>query len=83
MCESPFATLLNKPEKIKDGPKAREDLLSMGIREELHANRPNDDDDDDDDDEDDDEPPKDTESRRKGKRPRSRANITAPPSASL
>ena len=35
-------------------------MLSMGIRVELHANRPNDDDDD--------EPPEDTESRRKGKK---------------
>ena len=34
------------PERTKDGPKARADLKSMGIREELHAN-----DDDDDDDE--------------------------------
>ena len=60
VCESLLATLLNMPEKTKDGPKARADLLSMGIREELHANRPNDDDDDD-------EPPEDMESRRKGK----------------
>ena len=62
MCESLLATLLNMPEKTKDGPKARADLLSMGIREELHANRPNDDDDDDDDE------LEDTESRRKGKK---------------
>src|SRR3954465_8142397 len=55
VCESMFATLLNMPEKTKDGPKARADLLSMGIREELHANRPNNDDDDDDDDDADDE----------------------------
>ena len=59
VCESLLATLINMPEKTKDGPKEREDLLSMGIREELHANRPNDDDD---------EPPEDTESRRKGKK---------------
>ena len=43
----------------KDGPKARADLQSMGIKEELHAKRPNDDDDDE---------AKDTESRRKGKK---------------
>ena len=43
----------------KDGPKARADLQSMGIWEELHAKHPNDDDDDE---------VKDTESRRKGKK---------------
>ena len=34
--------------RTKDGPKARADLKSMGIREELHANDDDDDDDDDD-----------------------------------
>ena len=58
VCESLLATLLNMPEKTKDGPKARADLLSMVIREELHANCPYDDD----------EPPEDTESHRKGKK---------------
>src|SRR3954467_5401548 len=79
VCESLFATLLNMPEKTKDGPKARADLLSMGIREELHANRPNNDDDDDDDD--DDEPPKDTESHRKGKKPKKQSQHPPPPPA--
>jgi len=65
VCESLLGTLLNMPERTKDGPKARADLQSMGIREELHAKRPNDDDDDDDDDDDE---AKDTESRRKGKK---------------
>ncbi|KAK1679679.1 hypothetical protein QYE76_040527 [Lolium multiflorum] len=63
MCESLLGTLLNIPEKTKDGPKARYDLQSIGIREELHAGRPNDDDDDDDDDDE----AEDTQSRRKGK----------------
>ena len=60
VCESLLGTLLNMPERTKDGSKAREDLQSMGIREELHTKRPNDDDDDDE--------AKDTESRRKGKK---------------
>ena len=77
VCESLFATLLNMLEKTKDGPKARADLLSMGIREEVHANRPNDDDDDDDDN-DDDEPPEDTESRRKGKKAKKQSKHYCP-----
>ena len=81
MCESLFATLLNMPEKTKDGPKARADLLSMGIREELHANRPNDDDDDDDDN--DDEPPEDMESHHKGKKAKKQSEHYCPPRASL
>ena len=44
VCKSMLGTLFNMPERTKDGPKARADLKSMGIREELHAN---DDDDDD------------------------------------
>ena len=56
VCESLLGTLLNMPERTKDGPKARADLKSMGIREELHAN------------DDDDEAKQDTESRRKGKK---------------
>ena len=56
VCRSLLGTLLNMPERTKDGPKARADLKSMGIGEELHAN-------DDDDDE-----AKDTEIRRKGKK---------------
>jgi hypothetical protein len=59
VCESLLGTLLNMPERTKDGPKARAGLQKMGIREELW--RPNDDDDDDDE-------AKDTESRRKGKK---------------
>ena len=38
VCESLLGTLLNMPERTKDGPKARADLKSMGIRKELHAN---------------------------------------------
>ncbi|KAK1561232.1 hypothetical protein QYE76_072032 [Lolium multiflorum] len=78
VCESLLGTLLNMPEKTKDGPKARYDLQSIGIREELHAGHPNDDDDDDDDDDE----AEDTQSRRKGKNAK-RLNITAPPRASL
>ena len=70
VCESLLGTLLNMPERTKDGPKARADLQSMGIREELHAN------------DDDDEAKQDTESRRKGKRPR-RPEMTSLPRASL
>src|SRR3954470_15532609 len=36
VCESLFGTLLNMPEKTKDGPKARNNLKFMGIRRELH-----------------------------------------------
>ena len=36
VCESLFGTLLNMPEKTKDGPKVRNDLKFMGIRRELH-----------------------------------------------
>src|SRR3954464_4373415 len=43
VCESLFGTLLNMPEKTKDGPKSRNDLKFMGIRRELHP--PSDDDD--------------------------------------
>src|ERR1041385_7756569 len=43
VCESLFGTLLNMPEKTKDGPKARNDFKFMGIRRELHP--PSDDDD--------------------------------------
>src|SRR4051812_25527943 len=35
--ENLFATLLNMREKTKDGPKARNDLIHLGIREELHG----------------------------------------------
>ena len=70
MCESLLGTLLNMPERTKDGPKAREDLQSMGIREELHAKCPNDDDDD--------EAKQDTESRRKGKKAKKTGNDYPP-----
>jgi hypothetical protein len=42
VCESLLGTLLNMPERTKDGPKARNDLIKMGIRDELHGGRPND-----------------------------------------
>ena len=44
VCESLLGTLLNMPERTKDGPKARNDLRLMGIRDELHGGRPDDDD---------------------------------------
>ena len=34
--ESLLATLMNIPEKTKDGPKARKDLEDLKIREDLH-----------------------------------------------
>ena len=38
--ESLLATLLNMPEKTKDGPKARTDLKILGIREVFHEAPP-------------------------------------------
>ncbi|KAK1667248.1 hypothetical protein QYE76_055407 [Lolium multiflorum] len=35
VCESLLGTLLNMPDRTKDGPKARHDLKVLGIREEL------------------------------------------------
>ena len=35
VCESLLGTLFNMPEKSKDGPRARQDLKDIGIREEL------------------------------------------------
>ena len=64
VCESLLGTLLNMPERTKDGPEARADLKSMGIREELHAN--------------DDEAKQDTESRRKGKKSKKTGNDYPP-----
>ena len=32
VCESLLSTLLNMPERTKDGPRARQDLLKLGIR---------------------------------------------------
>ena len=34
--ESLLATLMNMPDKTKDGPKARKDLQDLKIREDLH-----------------------------------------------
>ena len=69
VCESLLGTLLNMPERTKDGPKARADLKSMGIRQELHAIY---------DDDDDDEAKQDTESRRKGKKAKKTRNDYPP-----
>ena len=73
VCESLLGTLLNMPERTKDGPKARADLKSMGIRQELHTIY-----DDDDDDDDDDEAKQYTESRRKGKKAKKTGNDYPP-----
>ena len=70
VCESLLRTLLNMPERTKDGPKARGDLQSMGIREELHTKRPNADDDYDE--------AKDMESRREGKKSKKIGNDYPP-----
>ena len=70
VCESLLGTLLNMPERTKDGPKAMADLKSMGIRQELHAIY--------DDDDDDDEAKQDTESRRKGKKAKKTGNDFPP-----
>ena len=43
VCESLLATILNMPDKTKDGPKARNDLKHMGIRKDLQP-PPSDDD---------------------------------------
>ena len=62
--ESLFGTLLNMPERTKDGVKARNDLRHFGIREELQGGR-SDDDDDDQSDEETDGPPKGKKVKRK------------------
>jgi hypothetical protein len=36
VCESLLGTLLNMPDRTKEGPKARHDLKALNIREELH-----------------------------------------------
>ena len=69
VCESLLGTLLNMPERTKDRPKARADLKSMGIREELHAN---------DDEEEEEEAKQDMESRRKGKKAKKTGNDYPP-----
>jgi hypothetical protein len=56
VCESLLGTLLNMPNRTKDGPKARHDLEFMRIRDDLHVGCTDDDDDDE------------TEGRRKGKK---------------
>ena len=40
VCESLVGTLLNMPDKSKEGPKARNDLKHMNIREDLQGGRP-------------------------------------------
>jgi hypothetical protein len=37
VCEILLGTLLNMPEKTKDGPKARQDLIDLQIRADLHV----------------------------------------------
>src|ERR1041385_4724788 len=61
VCESLLGTLLNMPEKTKDGTKARNDLKFMGIRRELHPHT-------DDDDESEEEEDTETQNSRKRKR---------------
>ena len=36
VCESLLGTLLNMPDRTKDGPKARNDLMALKIRKGLH-----------------------------------------------
>ena len=36
VCESLLGTLFNMPDRTKDGPKARNDLMDMNIRKGLH-----------------------------------------------
>jgi hypothetical protein len=45
VCESLLATIVNMPDRTKDGPKARHDLEFLGIKKELHGPPDNDDDD--------------------------------------
>ena len=40
VCESLLGTLLNMPENTKDGPKARNDLVILKLREELQGGPP-------------------------------------------
>jgi hypothetical protein len=40
VCESLLATLFNMPDKIKDGPKARKDLIDLNIRHDLQVRKP-------------------------------------------
>ena len=75
VCESLLATLLNMPDKTKDGPKARSDLKHMGIRKDLHGGRPNEDQD-----EDEDEDADETEGRRLRKKAKKNHDYYCPPS---
>jgi hypothetical protein len=68
VCESLLGTLLNMPERTKDGPKSRADLLSIGIRDELHVTRVDNDDDQ----------AEDTEGRRKGKKAKKNESYCPP-----
>jgi hypothetical protein len=36
VCESLLSTLFNMPDRTKDGPKARNGLMALNIRKELH-----------------------------------------------
>ena len=64
VCESLVATIINMPDRTKDGPKARHDLICLGIRKELHGGRTTPDDHEDDDDHESET----TQGRRKGKK---------------
>ena len=41
VCESLLGTIFNMPDRTKDGPKARHNLIQMNIREDLHGDRLN------------------------------------------
>jgi hypothetical protein len=69
MCESLLATLLNMPDKTKDGPKARKDLIKLGIRKELHGDDP-----------DDDQSEEEEETEGKGKKAKKKESYYCPPS---
>ena len=64
MCDILVTTLINMPDRTKDGPKARHDLIFMGIRKDLHGGRTTLDDQEDDDDHESEA----TQVRRKGKK---------------
>jgi hypothetical protein len=40
VCESLLATLYNMPDKTKDGPKARQELIDLNIRHDLQVRQP-------------------------------------------
>src|SRR4051812_33630094 len=63
VCESLVSTIINMPDMTKDGLKARNDLIFMGIRKELHGVRTTSNDQEDDDDHESET----TQGRRKGK----------------